>query len=423
MQAAGSKVVLPGNAGIAEQEKSVTSQQNDSAVTVTDDGFVPTVALKSNLLYDLTGTFNLGAEFRLGRKWTLDLPVSYNPWQYAEGRKLKHLLFQPELRYWTGQAFRGSFWGIHAHTAQFNIARIFSDNLQYEGWLAGAGISYGYRWNFSRHWGLEASIGVGYAYIDYDRYRLNADNCCGELTASSHKHYLGVTKAALSLIYNIGRAPKARVQMPDRAMDILPYLPQRTDTFKLTQTDTVYVVPQPAVRYRQEVGRAYVLFPVNQAVLDPDHAQNRIELQTIARSMQLIRRLEGAEIKAIHIESFASPEGNTAHNAALAEQRAAALRDYMIATYALSPQLFTTCVGSENWQGLNDALATTALLTAAEKSELQQLLAADDVEQRKAGLKAYKDGTVYAKLLKNIYPSLRISSYRIEYTVPFTEVD
>ena len=34
------------------------------------------VALKSNLLYDATTTMNLGLEFGLARKWTLDVPGS-----------------------------------------------------------------------------------------------------------------------------------------------------------------------------------------------------------------------------------------------------------------------------------------------------------------------------------------------------------
>ena len=33
------------------------------------------VALKSNLLYDATATMNLGLEFGLARKWTLDIPM------------------------------------------------------------------------------------------------------------------------------------------------------------------------------------------------------------------------------------------------------------------------------------------------------------------------------------------------------------
>ncbi|MDR0895956.1 MAG: DUF3575 domain-containing protein [Prevotellaceae bacterium] len=380
------------------------------------------VALKTNLLYDLTGTLNLGAEFRLNKKWTLDIPFNYNPWNYSDGKKLKHWLVQPEWRYWNKQAFKGSFWGVHVHAGLFNVARIFSNNRQYEGWLAGAGIAYGYRRNFSNHWAIEASIGVGYAYIDYDRYKLNDEHCCGELVASEHKHYLGVTKAAVSLIYNIGKKTKVSAPQPEPIVDLLPYMPPRTDTVRVVQTDTVYVAPTPVVRYRQETGRAYVLFPVNRSVLNPDHGQNRMELATIGRSMQAIRQHADAEIKSIHIESFASPEGDAEHNALLAEQRAAALRDYMVETHALSPALFTTCSGGENWEGLREAIAATQQLTHAEKRDLEQILAIGDVAQRKAQLKAYKRGTVYTRLLKEIYPSLRISTYRIDYTLPYEEL-
>ena len=53
------------------------------------------VALKSNLLYDATTTMNLGLEFGLARKWTLDVPVSYNPWKPDNGRRLRHWGIQP----------------------------------------------------------------------------------------------------------------------------------------------------------------------------------------------------------------------------------------------------------------------------------------------------------------------------------------
>ena len=58
------------------------------------------VALKSNLLYDATTTMNLGLEFGLARKWTLDVPVNYNPWKPDNGRRLRHWGIQPEVRYW-----------------------------------------------------------------------------------------------------------------------------------------------------------------------------------------------------------------------------------------------------------------------------------------------------------------------------------
>lgn len=167
------------------------------------------VAVKTNLLYDATSTFNLGVETRLGKRVTLDLSGNYNPWTYDNNKKFKHWMVQPELRMWSCEAFNGQFFGVHAHYASFNVGGMgplgttpkFLKNYRYEGWAAGAGISYGWQWTLSPHWGLEAEIGVGYAYIDYDKYRCY--NCGKLLEPDKVKHYLGPTKAAVSLIYLI----------------------------------------------------------------------------------------------------------------------------------------------------------------------------------------------------------------------------
>ena len=44
------------------------------------------MAVKTNLLYDATTTFNLGAEFRLAPKWTLDLSANYNPFTFSDNK-------------------------------------------------------------------------------------------------------------------------------------------------------------------------------------------------------------------------------------------------------------------------------------------------------------------------------------------------
>ena len=60
------------------------------------------IAVKTNLLYDVTTTLNLGAEVRLAPKWTLDLSGNYNPFNLGDDKKMKHWLVQPEARYWLG---------------------------------------------------------------------------------------------------------------------------------------------------------------------------------------------------------------------------------------------------------------------------------------------------------------------------------
>ena len=42
------------------------------------------VSLKSNLLYLGTSTSNMGFEFRLGRKMSLDLWGAYNAWEFKK---------------------------------------------------------------------------------------------------------------------------------------------------------------------------------------------------------------------------------------------------------------------------------------------------------------------------------------------------
>lgn len=166
------------------------------------------VAIKSNLLYDATATINLGLEVGLARKWTLELPVNYHPWKLSDKTRFKHWGIQPELRYWFCERFRRTFLGVHGHYADFNVGgwpdwSFISKNMQenrYQGHLYGGGVSIGHSWILKKRWSLEASIGVGYAHIVYDKLPCTE---CGTVIKSSTKNYFGPTKASISLIYVI----------------------------------------------------------------------------------------------------------------------------------------------------------------------------------------------------------------------------
>lgn len=67
------------------------------------------IAVKSNVLYDLTGTLNLGGEIRCDDTHSFNLSVNYNPWNLGENKKMKHILIQPEYRWWLNETFIGSF--------------------------------------------------------------------------------------------------------------------------------------------------------------------------------------------------------------------------------------------------------------------------------------------------------------------------
>lgn len=169
------------------------------------------VAIKTNVLYDLTATINAGVEIGLAPRWTLDISGNFNAWDMKDDKKWKHYLVQPEARYWFCDRFMGHFLGIHAHGGQVNFGGIkngidflgsnFSNlsDRRYQGWFAGAGVAYGYAFVLGRHWNLELELGVGYAYTKYDVFECSG---CGRKVESglSH-HYVGPTKLALNLVY------------------------------------------------------------------------------------------------------------------------------------------------------------------------------------------------------------------------------
>jgi len=163
--------------------------------------YLPVAALKTNALYWATTTPNLGLELGLSKKWTLDISGNYNFWNLPNDQKLKHWLVQPEFRYWPCERFNGHFWGIHGHYAEYNVGGIKMLGLRryrYEGNLYGGGISYGYHWILNNRWSIEATIGVGYAHLDYDKYKCGD---CGDKIKDGNKNYWGPTKAGLSIIY------------------------------------------------------------------------------------------------------------------------------------------------------------------------------------------------------------------------------
>lgn len=178
--------------------------------------FAQNINVKTNLISDINSNLNLSTEFRVGKQATIDLLVDYNPFTFSDNRKIKHILLQPSYRRWLCNNFEGHFFGAHMHYAYYNAGGMlpfgFKDgkmfgkenrnisNSRYEGWLLGAGVSYGYQWIISRKISLEAEVGFGYAYMDYDKYPCYR---CGEKLRGETRHYIGPTKLGLRLIYFI----------------------------------------------------------------------------------------------------------------------------------------------------------------------------------------------------------------------------
>ena len=151
------------------------------------------IAIKSNLLYDLTTTLNMGGEVRCDDTHTISLSLNYNPWNFGGNKKMKHLhyaLFN----------FGGMLpWGFN-NGKMLGIENRQIAHNRYQGNLAGFGISYGYQWIISPQWNLEAGISLGYAHLNYKRYGQSEG---AALLEKSSCNYWGPTQAGISIIYFI----------------------------------------------------------------------------------------------------------------------------------------------------------------------------------------------------------------------------
>ncbi|MDR2891037.1 MAG: DUF3575 domain-containing protein [Alistipes sp.] len=167
--------------------------------------YLPRVAVKTNLLVMATATANVSLEVGLARRWTTDIAVGYNPFKLQQGGTNQIWFTQPELRYWFCQRFEGHFIGLHGIYGQYNVGKVgfLTDTFRlhrYKGWGVGGGIAWGYHLPMSRRWSWEFSLGVGYVWLNHDKY-----DCydCERLIKSDTRHYLGPTKVGVSLVYMI----------------------------------------------------------------------------------------------------------------------------------------------------------------------------------------------------------------------------
>lgn len=142
------------------------------------------LALKTNALEYLILSPNLTFEARLSRVLSLQVGVAGNPVvKPIAGFKASNFRVEPELRYWFNRPMAKHFVAISAGAGIYSLGhhdRVFSGDF------VALGVSYGYAVVLSRHWNMEAEIGVGlgnfHAY-DYTKpnSRPEAPNFCKTL--------------------------------------------------------------------------------------------------------------------------------------------------------------------------------------------------------------------------------------------------
>ena len=166
-------------------------------------------ALKSNLLHDASASVNLALEYGFSQHWSVELSGSVNMWDLPDQLRLKHIIAQPELRYWLCDRFSGWFFDAHLIGGYLPGVGGFWDFSQYyykfpnlktfllkDAMMLGAGIGLGYDVVLGRHWNLEIEAGLGYMYVRGDEYWNNV-----LVLKSSEFDYIGPTRLGITISY------------------------------------------------------------------------------------------------------------------------------------------------------------------------------------------------------------------------------
>ena len=119
------------------------------------------ISLKTNALYWMAESPNLGVEFRMNRHVTLNVEGIVSRLGISDIH-VKGEAFTPELRYWlSARPQAGHFIGLMGVATHYNLRH---QDCRHNGDALGGGLTYGYSFVLSKRWSLEATIGAGMAH-------------------------------------------------------------------------------------------------------------------------------------------------------------------------------------------------------------------------------------------------------------------
>lgn len=179
-----------------------------------------------------------------------------------------------------------------------------------------------------------------------------------------------------------------------------------------------YVKPKAeAIKVRAEKGEAYLSFKLNKSDILADFRENATELRKITSTIDLVKNDKDVSITNIDIHGYASPDGPYANNVRLANNRAAALRNYVCNLYTIDKKLFTYHATPEDWEGFKKKVEASNLADKSAILAVANSSLAPDAKDLKIK-KLYPAS--YRYIMSEIYPRLRHSDYTVTYTVrPF----
>jgi len=154
----------------------------------------------------------------------------------------------------------------------------------------------------------------------------------------------------------------------------------------------------------------YVYYPVGVSKLDPNFQGNSRTLNDIVNTLLQLQYDRSRQIDSIsvHIAGLASIEGPAALNERLADQRAAALRDYLVDKTGLTPNYFFIQKAKRNWYEFRKVVTEKRFEGYEEVLSIIDNETDDDTRYRL--IRNLRGGSVFRYLQQEVLPSQRNAS-------------
>lgn len=128
--------------------------------------------VKGNALFIPFSMINLGLEYQLGKRYTVQADGFISPWKSFAGNHLQIYMAHLEGRYYFKEAFKNWYVGANAGFAVFDISKWnYWDSGKFQrGFNYMLGATIGYQWQWKDNWNIDVYLGGGTSQGFYRGY-------------------------------------------------------------------------------------------------------------------------------------------------------------------------------------------------------------------------------------------------------------
>lgn len=154
-------------------------------------------SVRGNMLLLPTGTLNVGVSYDLNRNMQVDLAVAGNPIKTNKFSVMSGIV-QPGYRYWFRETNYSHFLSVYLNAGAYDL---LFNKISYNGFLLGAGLSYGYYFPIKKRLNIGIEVGASFVYARDVNQRVDTPDDKDHYIHTTNRMMLIPSKCEVSIVY------------------------------------------------------------------------------------------------------------------------------------------------------------------------------------------------------------------------------